>query len=159
MHEKLAGTFIRLARSLELARGKDLVVPGTLIPALEVMRSRGVMFHFIAELHALLESSANPHVVPFDIFLASRDEVYARTTVVLQCLTIAHLEAIHFAYRYLARELRASDAGAPGCRAKRAVSFDYSAVEQFYLRARELHGLQGTFRGERQPEDGFLRFD
>lgn len=158
MDEKLTRTFLRLARVLELARGKDLVVPGTLLPALEVMRSKGAMFRFFAELHALLESGANPHIVPFDIFLASRDEVYARTTMVVQCLTVAQLEAIHRAYRYLQREARASDAGADWPRAKRVVSFDLSAVESLYLRVREFHGLNDASKVTLEPEDGFLQF-
>ncbi len=134
-----------LARKLVSARelvndsGIRLVVPATLVPPLDLMRARGLPFAFIAELHALLESGANPHVVPYEAYLASKDEVYARTTSVILLLTIGQVEAIRFVYEMLLAERRASDAGVPGARKKSAVTFDLESVESFYLRAREFY--------------------
>ena len=145
-----------LARDLARVRGVDLVVPGTLVPPLELMRARGLPYAFIAELHARLESSANPHVVSYEVYLASKDEMYARMTSVIVLLTIAQLEAVRSVYEMLLAERRASDAGVPGARKKSAVTFDLQAVEWFYLRAREFYRL---YDGPRVPEvdyDGFL---
>lgn len=151
----------RLERELAHARLDDLVVPAMLVPPLELLRKRGGMFGFLAELHALLESSANPHSVSYSDLLASRDEVYARTTTVIQRMTIAQIEAVGFVYRYLQVEHRLSDAGTKGARNKSAISFDLQAVQLFYLRTREFYNLYDgpRFELELDPEDGFLSFD